>query len=549
MNTAIVQKAIAELADRADNLAIAYVGRYDFPRLLDEAGREFLNQPPETGWFNFVADNQLLFTYDLPTSFLTLWAHDRNDPDRYFTGYSFRAPRNDKLYSRAPAWMGGENQKGLFLDNGTPVIRALRTLRTRDIEARIGSHIPLDRATLAGIEKRLHILSFFPYIRLEPSWPESPREHGLRPGCYFPFSTDIILRARDWNTGAPRWAAYRAHAYLPPGREKWTIVVSVVLILLLPLGLSVWGAYSTFQRTVKPLTRLLVGIRRVEQGDMEYRLKDTGQSEIALAAQSFDKMAESLERQIGELAEKKKVEEVSELKSHFISMVSHDLKTPLASIKGAAENILEELAGPVSTRQRTYLEMILKSSDNLQQMISNILDLSRIESGHMSLNIEVLDIRREMEHILRFIQPLLDEKNLEARITVGAKETATAVDRTRLWQIINNVMANAIRYSPRGGRIDIFIDDSPDRDADEESHDQDGDRRSRAGRHRRGGAEALRALLYTTVRGGRHAGGRSRSCHRQAARRASRRHRFIEKIGAGGRELHLDASGEKDRLG
>jgi two-component system sensor histidine kinase BarA len=208
-----------------------------------------------------------------------------------------------------------------------------------------------------------------------------------------------------------------------------------------------------------------VGIRRVEQGDMECRLKDTGRSEIALAAQSFDKMAESLERQIGELAEKKKVEEVSELKSHFISMVSHDLKTPLASIKGAAENILEELAGPVSGRQRTYLEMILKSSDNLQQMISNILDLSRIESGHMSLNIETLDIRHETEHVLRSIQPLLDEKNLEARITVGAKETAIAADRTRLWQIINNVMANAIRYSPRGGRIDILIEDSPDRDA------------------------------------------------------------------------------------
>jgi signal transduction histidine kinase len=253
--------------------------------------------------------------------------------------------------------------------------------------------------------------------------------------------------------------------YVPPGREQLYVVIPVVLFLLLPLGLSLWGGYSTFHRTVQPLRRLLGGIRRVEQGDMEYRLKDTGRTEIALAAQSFDKMAESLERKIGELAEKKKVEEISELKSHFISMVSHDLKTPLASIKGAAENVLEELAGPVSDRQRTYLEMILKSSDNLQQMISNILDLSRIESGRMSLDIEVLDIKHEAEHVLRFIQPLLDEKSLEARITVVAKKTAIAADRTRLWQIINNVMANAIRYSPRGGRIDILVEDSPDRDA------------------------------------------------------------------------------------
>lgn len=459
-----VQGAIDELTERADNLAISYIGRYNFPRVLDDAGLRLFDQPPETGWLNFVEENHLLFTYDLPTAFLTIWAHDRNDPDRYFTGFSYRAPRKDKLYSKTPAWMGGENQKGLFLDNGTPVIRALRAVRTRGVESWICGHIPLDNEILAGIEKRLHILPFLPHVQVEPSWPESVRDRSLGPGWYSPFTTNVLLRARDWNTGAPRWVAYRMRIYVPPGREQLYLVIPVVLLLLLPLGLSLWGGYATFHRTVQPLRRLLGGIRRVEQGDMEYRLKDTGRTEIALAAQSFDKMAESLERKIGELAEKKKVEEISELKSHFISMVSHDLKTPLASIKGAAENVLEELAGPVSDRQRTYLEMILKSSDNLQQMISNILDLSRIESGRMSLDIEVLDIKREADHVLRFIQPLLDEKNLEARITVGAKKTAIAADRTRLWQIINNVMANAIRYSPRGGRIDILIEDSPDRD-------------------------------------------------------------------------------------
>ncbi len=458
-----VQGAIDDLTGRADNLAISYVGRYDFPHLLDEAGKRYLNQPPETGWFNFVAEDHFLFTYDLPTAFLTLWAHDRNDPDRYFTGYSYRAPRKDKLFSRTPAWMGDEDQKGLFLDNGTPVIRALRIIRTRTVEARIGCHIPLDKETLALIEKQMHMVPFLPYVRLEPSWPEAHRGRFPRSEWYFaPFSSDVIVQARDWNTGAPRWVAYRVHIYMPVGRERWVYIFPIVLMLLLPLGLSLWGAYSSFQRTVRPLTRLLEGIRRVEQGDMAYRLKGAGQSEIAMAAQSFDKMAESLERKIAELAEKKNVEEVSELKSHFISMVSHDLKTPLASIKGAAENVLEELAGPVSERQRTYLEMILKSSDNLQQMISNLLDLSRIESGHLSLDIETLDIGREVEHVIRFIQPLLEEKSLEARITVEAKETAIEADRTRLWQIVTNVMSNAIRYSPRGGRIDILIDDAPD---------------------------------------------------------------------------------------
>lgn len=463
----VVQNSIAELAERADNLAISFVGRYDFFSSLDAEGRKLLHQPPETGWFNFVKENHFLFTYDLPSAFVTLWAHDRSDPTRYFTGYSYRATRTDKLYSRRPAWMGSDTQKGLFLDNGRPVIRALRTFRTRTTEAEMGGHVPFDEATLRIIEKRLRIFPFFPDIRLKPAWPESIRGDDRGHGRSIPLSTDILLHARDWHTGRPRWIACRARAYLPPGREKWAVILPVVLLLLLPLGLSAWGAYSTFQWTVQPLKRLLVGIRRVEEGDMDYRLKDTGQSEIAAAARSFDRMAESLEAKIAELAEKKKVEEVSDLKSHFISMVSHDLKTPLASIKGAAENILEELAGPVSDRQRAYLEMILRSSDNLQQMIANLLDLSRIESGHMTLDIEAVDLKRETEHILRFLQPLLDKKEIEARIVVGAKKTVIAADRARLWQIFNNILANAIRYSPAGGRIDIFIDDVPAVDAGE----------------------------------------------------------------------------------
>jgi len=455
----IVNDSIAELAERADNLAISYVGRFDFTRILDEAGKTLVKLPPERRWLNFVRENHFLFTYDLPAAFITLRARDRNDPAQYFTGYSYRATRTDKLYSERPAWTGGANVKGLFLDNGEPVIRSLRTFRTRAIEAQMAGHIPLDKDILAKIEKRLHILPMLPYVRLEPTWPESVRERSRPRRWYIPFNTDIILSARDWNTGRQRSIAFRASAYLPPGRERWTIILPIALLVLLPLVLSFWGAFTTYGRTVRPLKRLLVGIRRVETGDLEYRLKDEGRSEVATAARAFDRMAESLKANVAELAEKKKVEEVSELKSRFISMVSHDLKTPLASIRGAAENVLEELAGPVSERQRTYLEMILKSSDNLQRMISNLLDLSRIESGHMDLVIETLDMRHEAEHVLRFMQPLLEGKGIETRIDVEARSTMIAADRTRLWQILNNVLSNAVRYSPRGGRIDILIED------------------------------------------------------------------------------------------
>jgi len=142
-------------------------------------------------------------------------------------------------------------------------------------------------------------------------------------------------------------------------------------------------------------------------------------------------------------------------------MVSHDLKTPLSSIKGATENLLAELAGPVTDRQRQYLGMILSSSDNLQRMITDLLDLSRIESGHVALEFETLDVGREAENVLRSLQPLLDKSRVTTDLVVDTSDSVVRADRNRLWQVLNNVIANAIRYSPAGGSITVTIDDGP----------------------------------------------------------------------------------------
>jgi signal transduction histidine kinase len=325
----------------------------------------------------------------------------------------------------------------------------------------IVSHIPIDDSVLDELEERLRILPFLPRVHLEPVWLESTTERRRPAGLYIPYSSELVIQARGWYSGKPRLVVYRASMYIPSGREMARVLIPVMLLILLPLGLSFWGAYTTFRRLARPLTNLLAGIRRVGQGDLEYRLGETGESEIGMAARSFDAMAASLEETISELAEKQKVEEVSELKSHFISMVSHDLKTPLSSIRGAAENILEEVAGPVTDRQRTYLEMILKSSGDLTAMITGLLDLSRIESGRLILDIEPLDLRHEVENLLDSIDPLLERKGIKGLLTVDVKDTIVRGDRARIWQILNNIVSNAVRYSPRGGMIEIRIVNIP----------------------------------------------------------------------------------------
>jgi signal transduction histidine kinase len=463
----IIQKTIADLETRADDMVLSYTGNVEFVNRLRQEGPKLLEQSTETSWLNFVRENQYLFNYDLPSAYLTLWAHDIEDQGGYFTGYSYRAPRTGKLYSTAPGWTGGDNVRGLFLDNGTAVIMAMRVFSYGAYEMEIVSHIPIDDRILSEMEARLRVLSFFPRIYLEPAWLESLSDRRRPGGWYIPYSSELVLQARDWQSGKPRWIVYKASMYIPAGGETLRVLIPVALLILLPLGLSLWGAYTTFRRTARPLTHLLTGIRRVGEGDLDYRLGETGQSEIGRAAKSFDAMAESLEETIREVAEKRKVEEVSELKSRFISMVSHDLKTPLSSIKGATENILEEVAGPVTERQRRYLEMIIRSSGDLQRMITDLLDLSRIESGRLVLDVEPLDLRRETEDLLRSVAPLLEKKGLTGRLDVTASGTTVKADRTRVWQILNNIVSNAVRHSPAGGTIVIGIEDAPVDETDE----------------------------------------------------------------------------------
>ena len=100
------------------------------------------------------------------------------------------------------------------------------------------------------------------------------------------------------------------------------------------------------------------------------------------------------------------------------------------------------------------------------RMITDLLDLSRIESGRLILDVEPFDIRREAEDLLHSIGPLLEKEEMTGQLTVSAETTLVRGDRTRVWQILSNIVSNAMRYSPKGGAIEIIIEDIPTDETD-----------------------------------------------------------------------------------
>lgn len=160
------------------------------------------------------------------------------------------------------------------------------------------------------------------------------------------------------------------------------------------------------------------------------------------------------------------LKDVDRLKSEFVANVSHELRTPLASIKGYVENILDGIAGEITEQQRAYLLRVRWNSDRLALLISDLLDLSRIEAGKVELHpvfLSVADVAREVaEHL----GPMAMEKG--TAITVVESETGLRIhaDKDKVSQILTNLIHNALKFTSVHGSILVRIARSTDNSID-----------------------------------------------------------------------------------
>lgn len=158
----------------------------------------------------------------------------------------------------------------------------------------------------------------------------------------------------------------------------------------------------------------------------------------------------------------KRLEELDRLKSDFISMVSHDLKTPLAIIRGDVSLILDGAAGAVSDTQKDLLSDSLNSIDNLTRIITDVLDVSKIEAGKMKLRRKVMDLCAIIRKVSQDFNRLLEQKALSLSIEIPEREVKLFVDDDKMTQILNNLIGNAIQFTPEGGRITVRLEDRKD---------------------------------------------------------------------------------------
>ena len=155
----------------------------------------------------------------------------------------------------------------------------------------------------------------------------------------------------------------------------------------------------------------------------------------------------------------KKLEELDQLKSDFISIVSHELRTPVAVIQGGASLILDGVAGDVTESQTDLLTDIMENSDRLTRLITDLLDVSKIEAGKMIIRRRTVDICPLVEKIHNHFDLKAQEKGIQIKTELPNKELKLFVDADKVYQIFVNLISNALRFTESDGQIVIRVEE------------------------------------------------------------------------------------------
>jgi PAS domain S-box-containing protein len=148
-------------------------------------------------------------------------------------------------------------------------------------------------------------------------------------------------------------------------------------------------------------------------------------------------------------------QEMEKMKSEFLSIASHELRTPMTSIKNAVEIIVKGKAGEVNETQAKFLSMADRNIKRLSALINDLLDISKIESNKMQFNYSHVDIRKSVEHVFNTLKPLSDTKSLTLKADIADNTPAVYADDNRIEEVLLNLVGNAIKFTDNRGKIKV----------------------------------------------------------------------------------------------
>jgi signal transduction histidine kinase/DNA-binding response OmpR family regulator len=242
------------------------------------------------------------------------------------------------------------------------------------------------------------------------------------------------------------------------------LIYTTIGLTLASMIVSILLAVALATRITRPLEELTAGAKGLAEGHFDRRLSiGAGGDELSLLARTFNHMTERLKENVDQLEESNKklagvneeLKELDRMKSDLLANVSHELRTPLTAIKGYTDYILDGKLGSITEKQERGLVVVQRNLDRLSKSINALLDFSRMDAGRIALNIQPLSLLQLVEQVLTTLRSELERKRITFGLQVPVELPPVIADRDKLSQVIENLVINAIKFTPEGGRITV----------------------------------------------------------------------------------------------
>jgi two-component system sensor histidine kinase GlrK len=225
------------------------------------------------------------------------------------------------------------------------------------------------------------------------------------------------------------------------GVEAYQMAIGMTAVLL-AFGITI--SYLINRSITQPISVLVKKTRDIGKGDFKGNVDLSSPPELAELASAFNLMCNKL----GEL---------DQMKSDFFSTVTHELRTPLSSIKMGISLLAGGREGPLTEGQKELLTLVNQENNRMVGLVNAILDLAKMEAGMMTYQIEQRNIVPLIDQVVKEMKPLVETKKIRLESEVAEKLPIPKIDTERFLQVLRNVIGNALKFTPEGGRVSVSV--------------------------------------------------------------------------------------------
>ena len=220
------------------------------------------------------------------------------------------------------------------------------------------------------------------------------------------------------------------------------IMRSIILAILWVMLAAFIAIYLISERIIHPLKEISRAAKSFAAGKLDVRVSVKGSDEVAELAAAFNNMAETLEAS-------------EKMRNTFVSNVSHDLRTPMTSISGFVDGILDGVIPP--EKHKHYLKIVSEEVKRLSRLVVTLLDISKIQAGERKFTMAPFDICEMALQILFSFEKKIEEKNLNIVFDFDEENMTAIADRDAIYQILYNICDNAVKFSTPGGMLKVSV--------------------------------------------------------------------------------------------